>query len=266
MNKLREFSAYMMYDISAGKAKAAPFIALAAFLTAAICVPYANAEGFNPTFGNLLFSCFKGSLPYEQGSGMPFIPPFMWVTLMFFCLTASLFYPYQSFRQNRYGVFSRCNSRSLWWSTKLLYVIFTTLICWIVVLLCVLIVSCVSLGKIDIALDSEYVALMLNRSVTENELKSIAVYVFWGPLLSLIMAAVIQLLIAFILNPPVGAILTLVQLVLSSFLQSGFLPGCYGMTVRYNEGQINFAFVYLAVCTVIAFLAGIMYVKNKDIL
>lgn len=200
-------------------------------------LPDIEADHHNMTVGDLLFNLFAGTLSPELFKGD--IPiPVKWFALVLPFFFIILYYPYRDLNGFGSQLLSRSKNRKLWVSSKILYIFFSCIVYFIVLLLSVLVFALSKHIQFSLFVNER---TMNSFYIYSSELPAngfplsigadFALLIFF----SFLATALIQLLFSMILGPLFSYCITVVSITASIFVTSSCLPGNYMMLLRYHS-------------------------------
>ncbi len=268
------FLSYFQYDLKAGLIKRFSLYLLPIFVGAAAClllledIEIREGKDCTLTWIDLLFGAYRGCDPYDPLKGVPFSPPFLWISCVFFCLIPVLQYPYSDYVLSGKNIFPRTKSRKKWWFSKCLFSIFSVTVSFLLQFGTICAVAGIR-GKLTQNTSSFFPAHYgLQNS---GALGAKMFFEIWFAIAGL---GLLQTLLTFIFKPPIACLAVLTFLLAGAFFQNPFLLSCYAMTGRYfNSSLLAYQpvtaagmVVLLVLLTVLVTLYGVIVLERKDIL
>lgn len=213
-----------------------------------------------------LLYCFQGAKP--RIPGQRFIVPASWLCVFAGCLLSSLSYSGAEIDDYALHYLLRGGSKGIWWLSKCVWCLLSTLTyyavgCCTVLLLCI--ISGIPLSEeITPFLSGDY----FQNAFTGSALLSV---VFIMPLLTMICLSVIQLTLSLLISPALSFLCCMVVLLLSAYYMSCFLICNYAMALRSSyclrDGmKPGTGIVLLLGITLLITALGMKTVKYKDLL
>ncbi len=279
-----KFYKVVLHDIINGTMhRKGMFLTLAVFLVEAL---YAGAflgiamdaiEGLSVSSADYFVFLFSGCAPLDLVSNLfGFQLPVLWIAIFAASALAVFLYPTQDLERYGEQVMLRINSRSLWWFSKVIWVVLTTMIQFLLGFMVVCVV-CVWNGNALSLNNTPVLTPALFREIPyfSKEISYTPVEFIGRFCCMTICVAVtlnlIQLLLSFVLHPIAGFLVSLSILTLSAVHTSPILVGNYAMAMRTSDVIQNGvvpghgAAVCAAICCIVI-ISGNAYFTGCDIL
>jgi hypothetical protein len=211
----------------------------------------------------------RGIEEYVPSLSKPFTIPVFWAILQVLIALLVSVYPTEDLQTYAVGVLTRTGSRTLWWVSKVGWVIFT--VCSFYLLgLAVVFVFALAVGDMSVFPVSDISAYATQIDARGPALTEVLMSLLVPPLVSIALSLA-QMTLSFIVKPTLSFIAVMAYYIASAYLSVPVLIGGYSMVIRNGmvmEGGMSSAVMIIISCAVALLAAGSgsLYFKRMDIL
>lgn len=218
---------------------------------------------------DLWFYLFIGVRDYT--SGIIQFPPFSWLLIQAFLAFLIGDYLYNELKENSFYTLLRVEKRFDWFLAKVIWLIFTVILFYITILIC-LILSSFYLD-LDINMWGDYSSTVFKKHLvlSINPLTFFALS-FFSCLITSLVISLVQVMLTMLIKPIYSYIFVICLLLASIYVPSPILLGRYMMVIRYIELFSNgfFEGTYIIFCEILLFffvlISGSIYFKRMDLI
>ncbi|MCI9370396.1 MAG: hypothetical protein HFH65_08785 [Lachnospiraceae bacterium] len=233
-----------------------------------LCIDFGNiieGIGKNPNFMDMLIWIFYGVKEYIPSEN-PFEIKieFMLIYIVPACIIA--YYPIKDLSVSGRQIFIRIRNNTIWWFSKCVWLILTIVLYYLMVYACIAAVA----GDVMLLPHKE---VLIYMGVAE-EVKSAGEYLIFLvllPIVTTVAVSFVQMFLSVITAPAYGFFAVVLNLLLSSYFYSHWIPGNFLMfnrNILAREGGIGFeqSLAVNVVLVIVCMIAGAIYMKKKDLL
>lgn len=233
-----------------------------------------NNKGITPSMGDYLVMMFQGIEPYNFiNPTTRFEIPTLWLLFNLYLTYMVGYYPFID--MNGFGKMSmiKQQGRIRWWINKCVWNVFTVCTYYMVGILVFAAFSVVS-GNLSFATNREIISLISGGVLSDVNISSAEVFELCIilPLVVSIGISLFQMCMALIIKPIYSNIIIISVMIFSVYYCREFFVDNYLMLMRNSkiigENGVNTEWgLLLGLCmSLISIIAGIEYIKRKDIL
>ncbi len=278
---------YIRHDLRMGILAGWPKYLLAAAIFLVCCAdlffnhinfPYSDLPPYDIepflTCGDYLFFMFRGMKPYTANANEIFIVNAYWVLIHLYLAFIVSFYPFRDL--NGYGqlMLLQSKKRSGWWLSKCIWNTFSVVTYYALMYVVIFLFTLCTGGGLTLvpSPNIQYAYSGLTVSAIETTPQEVMMTAMLIPLLVSIGLCLLQMLVALILRPLAGIILSAILLGASIFLNIPLLPGNYLMILRSeleNPGNgigLTGALFFFVLFSALAVFGGATVFSRHDIL
>lgn len=231
---------------------------------------YGSVNSDHISFADGLIYIMGGMVRYVESSINPFSIPINWMTVQLIVTSCIFLYPVKDMFDRGKNVLLLYGSRTKWWISKCIWAIVQVFI----VFACMwggtaIAILCVSGDFKSVSFD--IMREILDVTFINENVATIVICIFLMPLLYCLTTTIVQINLSLYFGPIVSTIAVLIYQILSAYTQSALLLGNYSMILRTEKlvagglPLLQGVLMEIAV-SIIAILAGTLYMKKKDIL
>ncbi|RKI19417.1 hypothetical protein, partial [Bacillus thuringiensis] len=181
---------------------------------------------------DLWFYLFIGSRDYT--SGIIELPPFSWLLIQAFLAFLVGDYLYNELKENSFYALLRVKKRHDWFLAKIIWLIFTVMLFYITILICLILSSFYLDSNINMWGNYSKNIFKSHLVLSMNPLKFF-ILSFFSCFITSLVISLVQVLLTLIIKPIYSYIFIIVMLLISIYVSSPILLGRYLMVIRYIE-------------------------------
>lgn len=223
------------------------------------------------TLGDFAFYAFAGMKEYIPSPTEPFEIPVIWLIANILVLFSTCSYPYRHISGLGKNILVNSGSRKTWWLSKCVWNILTVTIYYICIWLVIFIFSWFSGAALNFSI-SPYMPelLRLLPPVTPPGQWQLQGIILCMPWLITVALSLFQMVCALLIKPIQSFLVSIVILISSAYIFGPYLPGNYGMIVRYGMIHANGVYpqqgiIYGVILILASILGGTVLFKRYDV-
>ncbi len=269
----------LLYDIKCGFLKEYKKYIVAVILFLIIGFEFYNEyRDIKLTVFDYFFYAFFGMEEYVPSPGNRFRFPALWIALVLYSSYITLYYPFNDLNGYGKSVLLQCRDKRLWYLSKCVWVIISTVVYFIIGFIVLGFFSLVKGGEFCADVNSAVVIRLIPYLTTEEYLfyndalfYRVSIVHFVLPVLVCIMNNLIQLLLSVFIKPFFSFIFTVSYAIVCTYYLDKYMLGNYAMIGRstaFISNGVDFkSGCYLIVgMIVVSVILGAVCFFKKDIL
>lgn len=221
-------------------------------------------------FSDVIIFIFKGEPPFDPTDPDKFRFPFLWLINQLSISFIAGKYPFSEIYNNHGAyVLIKGKSRKKWIASKFLWIITVCIIYYTIIFLTIFVYSWLSNYLFDFTLNMADSSVLLSPTYDIDAIKLIRIYLL--PLVTSVALSFLQIAVSMVFNSVFGFAFVLGVCGVSIFYESIFAIGNCSLLIRneiFSQSNIstNKSYLILLIVAIMAFLFGIFYFENCDIL
>lgn len=222
-------------------------------------------------FIDYLMNMFFGIAPFKNDGKNVFIIPIVWLLFNSFLGIINGFYITKDLKKNATAYLIRIKSRKLWWTSKFVWCIFSTIVYYFLFVVSIVIIMGIS-GCFDFGTNAAVCENFFGVSFNFIDITQLYIASLFVPLIISTGVSALQIMLTLFIKPIYVFIGLLGLLVTSVYFYSPMLVYNYSMVARNNilDGvDISSTLQGIIIgcgLMVSAFIVGMIKIKRKDIL